>query len=192
MKDRSIQMKKGSVVGLTLLLLCLAAVGADRPVKPPFRVSLHADCTLGANADNWWVTVDRISATHTRIVFKPVDARKPVGDFTVPGILVEFQQIDTALVLTFNPGPTTRAFTDVNGKVQQVFECSSRFGAVAFPLLGARAAPRHCLVCLQGEQMVGRFRLPTTAKIYLYTESGYTFGGETPFSELYRKLAEIK
>jgi len=154
---------------------------------------LHADCTLGPNAENYFVTVDRISATYTRIVFRPGRGKRPVSDFTVPGVMVDFQEIDSALVLTFeNPGPTTRAFAEVKGRVQQVFECTSRFGAAAFPLEGAKQRHRHCLVCLQGEQMVGRNWLPTTARFYLYTESGYSFDGDVPLQELYRKLAEIE
>ena len=177
-------------IAVWLLLLNSAAGGQQSAPPPPFRASLHADCTLGSRAENYFVTVDRISATYTRIVFKPARSKGPVSEFTVPGVMAEFEENDTALVLTFeNPGPTTRAFTLVNGKVRQAFECTSRFGALAFPLFRDNQVHNHCLVCLQGEEMVGHDWLPTTAKFYVYTETGYKFDGEVPFAELYRKLA---
>jgi len=187
-------MKPWQLALLLVVLLCYV-VGVPKDHKtppPPFRASLHADCDLGVEANHWFAAVDRISATHTRLVFTSVDGKKPASVFTVPGVLENFEEVNTALVLTFgDPGPTTRAFTEVKGRIQQVFECTSRFGALAFPLVEGKQTHRHCLACLQGEQMVGRNWEPTVAKLYVYTGTGYALDAEIPFSELYGRLAHI-
>lgn len=181
-------MKKRIAAGCWLLMLCLAASAQDRPVKPPFRASLHADCALGPSPTGFWVRVDRVSATHTRIVFKSQDAKKPAATFVVPGILVAFQYMRNDLVLNFEPGPTTRAYSEIGGKVRQIFECTSRFGAESVPIETMYGAT---LVCFQGAQMVGRLWLPTVAKIYVRGEKSYDLAAEVPYRSLFQALGEI-
>lgn len=182
-------MKKGIAATCCLLVLSFAATAEDRPVKPPFRASLHADCALGENPDHFWVTVDRTSATHTRIVFSPRDGNKPATSFVVPGVLVGFETPVNDLVLYFgNSGPTTRAYSVVDGKILQIFECTSRFGAEAVPI---RTMYGGALVCYQGEQMVGRLWLPTVAKIYLRGEKGFDLATEVPYRSLFQTLGKI-
>jgi hypothetical protein len=171
------------------LLLALAIAAEDRSVKPPFRASLHADCALGNNPDSFWVTVDRLSATKTRIVFSARDAKVQTASFTTAGVLAGFAALRNDLVLTFeNPGPTTRAYSEIDGKVKQTFECTSRFGGEALPISTTQGG---ALVCYQGEKMVGRLWVPTVAKIYLRGEKGFDLVAEVPYSRLFQTLAEI-
>ena len=167
----------------------LAAAAEDRAVRPPFPVSLHADCWLSQNAAGYSVAIDRASATHTRIVFRPKDGIALATSFVVPGVLAQFQTHRNDLLLTFeNPGPTTRAYSEVDGKVRQIFECTSRFGAEAVPIWTEYGG---ALVCLQGEQMVGSLWLPTVAKIYVRGEKSYELAEEGPYRDLFQTLGRI-
>jgi hypothetical protein len=180
-------MKNGLAVGCCLFLACLAAAEELHPVSP--RASLHADCDLGPNADHFWVTVDRTSETETQIVFSPRGGRGGATSFVVHGVLAGFESLATDLVLHFeSPGPTTRAYSEVNGKIVQLFECTSRFGAEAVPI-GTKYG--RALVCYQGEQMVGRLWLPTVAKIYLRGDKGYDLVAQVPYRRFFQTLGEI-
>jgi hypothetical protein len=172
-----------------LFVVTLAAAVEDHPVKPPFRVSLHADCWLSPNPAGYSVTIDRASATHTRIVFEPKDGKTPATSFIVPGVLAGFETLRSDLVLTFeDPGPTTRAYSEVDGKVRQIFECASRFGATSVPIWTTYGG---ALVCYQGEEMVGRLWLPTVAKIYLRSEKSFDLTAEVPYRSFFQTLREV-
>jgi len=182
-------LKKGIACLGLLLSLWVAATAEDRSLKAPFRASLHADCALGQNPDLFWVTVDRASATHTQIQFKPQGRDGPATAFVVPGVVAGFEYLGTDLVLTFeNPGLTTRAFSEVDGKVRQIFECASRFGAGAVPIATMYGG---ALVCYQGEEMVGRLWLPTVARIYLRGEKSFDLAAEVPYRSFFQTLREV-
>jgi hypothetical protein len=133
--------------------------------------------------------VDRISATHTQIVFSLRQGNKPATSFVVPGVLAGFRYLGVDLVLTFeNPGPTTRAYSEVDGKVRQIFECASRFGAGAVPIATMYGG---ALVCYQGEEMVGRLWLPTVARIYLRGEKSFDLAAEVPYRSFFQTLEEL-
>ena len=182
-------MRRLVVTVCCLFVAALLMAGQDQPVKPPFRASLHADCWLGPGPTRFSVAIDRASATHTRIVFEPEGRTVPATSFMVPGVLDGFETLHDDLVLTFeNPGPTTRAYSEVDGKVQQIFECTSRFGGQVLPIdTGYGGA----LVCFQGEQMAGRLWLPTVARIYLRGEKGFDLAAEVPYRSFFQTLGEL-
>jgi hypothetical protein len=92
------------------------------------------------------------------------------------------------LILSFvYPGPTTRVYSYIDGRVRQTFECTSRFGAIPLPVYAA-----HAIGCLQGEKMVGNLWVPLTVQIFLRHRKGYELAAEVPFEDLYTKLAEIE
>ncbi len=184
-------MKRRFVPVCCLFTVTFALAAEDHAVKLPFRASLHADCSLGRDPDRFWVTVDRASAAHTRITFNPERPSKttPSFVFVVPGVLAGFGTLGTDLELSFdNPGPITRVYSEVDGKVQQIFECTSRFGAEDVPIGTVYGG---ALVCPQGEEMVGRLWLPTIAKIYLRGEKGFELAAEVPYNQLFQTLSEI-
>jgi hypothetical protein len=154
--------------------------------KPPFPASLYADCYLGDG--DYRVQLYRVSATMTHIVFKPYDAKRPRVTLNVEGVLEGFENMGPDLILSFvNPGPTTRVYSEVDGRVQQTLECTSRLGAIPLPIYAV-----HAIGCLRGEKMVGNLWVPVTVQIFLRHRKGYELAAEVPFEDLYSKLDEIE
>ncbi len=171
---------------LLIVTTCAALLSSpsSAEVRPPFPVSLYADCTLGGSF--YHVRVFRVTATMTRIVFKPDYTRLRTVTLEVPGVLSGFQNLGPDLILEFD-GPTTRVYTEVDGTVRETMKCTSRFGAIPLPILGGRAVG-----CLRGEKMVGNLWLPLRVQIYLGDKDGYHVAAEVPFEHLYEKLGQIQ
>jgi len=178
---------KSRIQQFGLYLFAATVVFADPQKTTTFTPSsLRADCLLGAQ--DYHVRLDRVTGVTTRIVFEPDGSKKPPKVLEVPGVLDTFQYRGFDLILTFvYPGPTTRIYTEVDGEIQQIFECTSRFGGISLPLYPGRA-----IGCLQGEKMVGNLWVPLTVQVYLHQKSGYQLAGEVPFDRLYEKLSDIQ
>ncbi|MGI0134465.1 MAG: hypothetical protein ACREBW_05860 [Candidatus Micrarchaeaceae archaeon] len=128
-----------------------------------------------------------MSQLESLIVFTPDNGRASVT-FKQPGTLVSYSLLSgDDLLLTFeNPGPDTRVFGEVDGKIKSLLDCTSRFGAAPLPF---RA--RTGVVCFEGAKWIGSLLVPSRAKIYLRYKIGYKLETECPTNELYRVMQEI-
>ena len=84
-------------------------------------------------------------------------------------------------MLTFvGPGPASKVFTQIAGKVQQILDCSSRFGAVRSPLIDPPA-----IFCYEGALFIGDLILPANVKIYVKGSDGrYSLSETVKYSDL--------
>lgn len=149
-RGRKAAMKGISPTICSLFVAALAGAAKAQSVKPPFPVSLHANRWLGTNPNPYRARIDGESATYTRLVFEMRHRKAPNVSisFVVPGVLADFKTVHTNLVLTFkNPGPATGAYSEVEGKVRQIFKCNSRLGADSAPVDTPYGG---VLVCYQG------------------------------------------
>ncbi len=118
--------------------------------------------------------------------------------FHLDGVLAGFKNTETDLLLILDyPGPRTLVFSEVNGRVRQIFECISRFGTEALAI----PPDRDAMVCFEGEgeRLPNGMLTPETAEVYVKRmtldpkqQTRYEHLVDVPYEKLYQKLYELQ
>ncbi len=175
-----------SLLLTTLILGFAVSNGAGIPSSDDIR--LRTKCFLGVRSVEYRVSVRQISSSTSDVMFERVDRRQVAQHFNIPGVLDTFDYRGTDLMLTFvSPGPASRVFTELGGKIEQVLKCSSRFGAVRSSLVVPPA-----ILCFQGQQFSGNLIIPNIVEVYLKVSNGRYLRSKTlGYSEVVERSTSI-
>jgi hypothetical protein len=114
---------------------------------------------------------------------KKVDFR-----FDLAGVATEMGLIGGDFTVTLvTPGPTTRVYGEIGGRVQEIFTCTSRFGGTVIESPALQVA-----ACFEGERVVGDRFLPERVKLFVRKQSGYAYAGESNFSAMYEEINALQ
>lgn len=162
------------------LLMAHFLAAQERPAIP-----FECNCALGQNGETYHVKLTQQYEPGRAIIhFTKSGQSSPAKKIQVDGTLDAFQYGGNGLVFEFlYPGPHTLVFSEDNGNIQKVFDCSSSFGV----LFAGKYA-----VCFAGKRILEDGTvIPETAAIYDGTVHPYKQVSTVPFAMTYVELSKL-